>query len=1379
MKIFFLYLITFILYNTALLAQRPIISYNGPQIYMVNNAITPLTPVNAGGPMPSSEYGRVTTIAGSGDAGSTDSSAMLASFNSPVDLAKDSLGNIYVADFLNHRIRRITTAGVVTTFAGSDSGYVDGTGISAKFARPQGIAVDAAGNVYVADRMNHVIRKITPSGVVSTFAGSGMAGSADGVGTAASFREPAGVAIDTAGNLYVSDMKNHTVRKITPAQVVSTLAGVVGVLGFADGNGSSAKFNYPFGVAVDMSGNIYVADRYNHRIRKVTSGGVVSTVAGNGFVSSVDGAAALAGFNNPVGVAVDEAGSIYVGDYGNHKIRKILPGGIVVTLGGCTCACPEQTDSVGNKSTFNNPFGVEVDASGSVYVAEFTGNLIRNVSNTGYLISPSLPRGLSFDGATGIISGTPLAVSGVTSYIVTAYNNAGSDSDTFSIEVRSDAPPQISYNTSQAYYTDKEMPFQVPVNSGGPVPAVAAYGQVSTFAGSGVAGSANGTGIEATFSGPYGVAMDKTGNIYVADRNNHLIRKVTPSGVVSTFAGSGTAGSADGVGTAAGFREPAGIAIDTAGNLYVSDMKNHTIRKITPAGVVSTLAGTVGILGFADGSGSAAKFNYPFGLATDVSGNIYVADRYNHKIRKITPAGVVTTLAGSVSGYLDSVNPLSAKFNNPVGIAIDQAGAIYVGDYSNNRIRKIALTGEVSTLAGQTASGSTDGTGAAASFANPFGISADDLGNIYVADYNNHKIRKVTSTGVVSTLAGSGSMGSADTVGSSAEFKYPVDVTADGKGRIYVVDGNHKVRKVSVTGYSISPSLPAGLVFEGATGTISGTPTVVSGSTSYVVTAYNNVGFDSDTFSIELYSDAPPQISYSTPQTYYTSIETSFQIPVNSGGPVPAVAAYGQVSTFAGSGVAGSANGLEIEATFNGPHGVAMDKTGNIYVADRNNHLIRKVTPSGVVSTFAGSGTAGSADGIGTAAGFREPAGIAIDTAGNLYVSDMKNHTIRKITPAGVVSTLAGTVGILGFADGSGSAAKFNYPFGLATDVSGNIYVADRYNHKIRKITPAGVVTTLAGSVSGYLDSVNPLSAKFNNPVGIAIDQAGAIYVGDYSNNRIRKIALTGEVSTLAGQTASGSTDGTGAAASFANPFGISADDLGNIYVADYNNHKIRKVTSTGVVSTLAGSGSMGSADTVGSSAEFKYPVDVTADGKGRIYVVDGNHKVRKVSVTGYSISPSLPAGLVFEGATGTISGTPTVVSGSASYVVTAYNNVGFDSDTISIEVVDDSHLLMSAGLLEKIAALNTNLNSKGDTILQQAWTVYPNPNNGRFTIEMTLSSPDPQLLKIYNTVGVLVYSKVLTVVKGRMEINVSNQLTPGIYLVVIERMGARKIIVH
>jgi len=268
-----------------------------------------------------------------------------------------------------------------------------------------------------------------------------------------------------------------------------------------------------------------------------------------------------------------------------------------------------------------------------------------------------------------------------------------------------------------------------------------------------------------------------------------------------------------------------------------------------------------------------------------------------------------------------------------------------------------------------------------------------------------------------------------------------------------------------------------------------------------------------------------------------------------------------QVTTLAGSGTIGFAGGFGVDAQFGFPGGVAVDGAGNMYVADTNNNQIRKITAAGEVTTLAGTGVAGFNNGPVAAAQFRNPGGVAVDGAGNVYVADTSNDRIRKITAAGEVSTLAGS-GTFGFVDGFGVNARFGAPGGVAVDGAGNVYVADSGNNRIRKITAAGQVTTLAGDgTAGFADTAPSVAARFSFPGGVAVDGAGNVYVADTANHSIRKITATGQVTTLAGNgTTAGIVNGTGVNARFNNPYGVAVDGAGNVYVADASNRRIRKI---------------------------------------------------------------------------------------------------------------------------------------------------------------------------------------------------------------------------
>lgn len=317
------------------------------------------------------------------------------------------------------------------------------------------------------------------------------------------------------------------------------------------------------------------------------------------------------------------------------------------------------------------------------------------------------------------------------------------------------------------------------------------------------------------------------------------------------------------------------------------------------------------------------------------------------------------------------------------------------------------------------------------------------------------------------------------------------------------------------------------------------------------------------------------------------------------------------VTTLAGNGANTLTNGAGSAASFNDPRGLAVDSQGNIFIADYANDCIRKITPDGVVSTFAGRTSSGFVDGTGTAARFYRPQSVAIDINDNLYIADTYNCAIRKISPAGVVSTLSGN-GTAGYVDGSGSEVRFAYPRGVAVNLYGNLYISDTDNHRIRKRGTDGVVTTLGGNGNtSFVDGIGT-AATFDFPRGLTVDSAGIVYVADSNNYRIRRIASNGAITTIAGKSAA-FADGTGTAAAFKEPTGIALDPLGNLLVADRGNNRIRKVTQSGIVTTLAGTNATGSVDGTGAAALFNGPIGIAIDRFGYIYITDSaNHLVRK-----------------------------------------------------------------------------------------------------------------------------------------------------------------------
>lgn len=588
---------------------------------------------------------------------------------------------------------------------------------------------------------------------------------------------------------------------------------------------------------------------------------------------------------------------------------------------------------------------------------------------------------------------------------------------------------------------------------------------IRTLAGSTSGGGfADGFGVFSRFSVPRAIAADGAGNLWVADTANHVIRRITPAGDVVTIAGEpGVAGFSDGTASAARFRFPSGIAVDpVTGSIWISDKDNQVIRRMTPTGTVTTIAGEPGVAGSADAQGTAAKFAYPRGLVVDNSGIAYVADTQNQGIRRVTPDGIVTTFAGKLlaAGSMDGVGD-GARFRTPSDIARDPTtGNFYVTDTGNHRIRRITPDATVTTFAGNVA-GDRDDTGTAAAFRSPWGLDVDTSGNVYVADHDNHKVRRITPSRVVTTLAGG--------------FHHPSGVAFAPDGAIYVSDGfHHAIRRIALPGgvvTTLAGSMPSPGLFRLPYG-------VAADAAGNTYVANDN------------------SIRKITPDGVTTTLATGFNLLSGiAAGPDNQlyVVDYGAalVLRVTMSGVVTTLAGTSNE--FGAPWGIAIDNLGTIYVTDLARHNIREIDGGGNVSTFAGSGIPGWVDSTAASSRFRSPTGIAVDAARNVYVTDWGNNIVRKITLAtGMVSTIVPP-----------SAGMFG-PSGIASDAAGNLYVSD-YNHVIFRVTNGGVVTTVAGlaGTPGNVDGTGA-RARFTYPEGLALKSTGELLIADSFNHAIR-----------------------------------------------------------------------------------------------------------------------------------------------------------------------------------------------------------------------------------------------------------------------------------
>jgi uncharacterized protein (TIGR03437 family) len=580
------------------------------------------------------------------------------------------------------------TSYVIQTVAGSDNTGDGGSALSAVLGQPEGIAIDSAGNIYVADAATSRVRKIALDGTIQTFAGTGAAGfSGDGgPATAAALNQPYGLAFDHFGNLYIADLGNGRVRKVTSDGNIQTVAGGGSLPAASQAQGgpaTSAQLMQPRNVTIDSAGNLYISDFEANQVYNVGTNGTLTLVAGNGMAGFAgDGMGALiAQLNAPAGLAVDPTGSVYIADSGNNRVRKVS-NGVIITV-------------------FNtpSPTGLVLDSTGTLYIAasSYFGTLSQQNPN-------------------------------VTSAVDVALDQLG-----------------------DLFATSGTNLLEIPAN-----------GAVTTIAGSGATldfGGDNGPALSAQLNSPSNVAMDSSGNWYVADTSNNRIRMVTPAGVISTIAGTGAAGLTGDNGPAAKaqLNAPRGMAFDIFGNLLFADSGNNEVRKITPDGTIQPVA---------------TQLNKPVSVATDAQGSVFIADSGNNQVIKVTSAGASSTLATQIV--------------QPQAIAVDASGNVMVADAS--QIWTITPAGVATTLV----------TG----LHSPTGIAFASDGSLLIADTGANVIRQWTTSGLLNTIAGTGVAGFAGDGGPalSAQLNGPAGIGIGSNGVLWIADaGNSRIRSLTPT----------------------------------------------------------------------------------------------------------------------------------------------------------------------------------------------------------------------------------------------------------------------------------------------------------------------------------------------------------------------------------------------------------------------------------------------------------------------------------------------------------------------------------------------------------------------------------------------------
>lgn len=672
--------------------------------------------------------------------------------------------------------------------------------------------------------------------------------------------------------------------------------------------------------------------------------------------------------------------------------------------------------------------------------------------------------------------------------------------------------------------------------------------------------------------GPVALATDSAGNIFFAESDTYRVRKIDPEGRVTTVAGSGLAGDSGDGGPATGARigRIEGMAIDRSGNIYLADAANYRIRRVDPSGTIDTIAGTGEWGSDGDGGPAANATVTPvYGLATDQQGNLYISESWNDSVRKIDPQGTISTVAGTgEQGHSGDGGPATeARLNRPRGIAIDTAGILYIADANNHKVRRVDPNGTIATVAGTGDEGYSGDGGLAteARLNEPYAVAVDSFGNIYIADADNRTVRKVDRDGIITTAAGTGPRprGRRSGIATEVYISRPRALAADHDGELYIADswGDRLLR----------------------------------------------------------------------------------------------LDGKGRIAELIGTD----------QRELRGPDDVATDSAGNAYVAVGGRHRVLKIDPGGAVKPFAGNGRYGfSGDGgLAVNARLAYPRGVAVDAEDNVYIADSANSRIRIVDAGGTITTIAGT-GERAFGGDAGPAtsARFNYPVSLAFGPDRSVYVADFRDHRIRRIDSAGIVTTVAGNgVRGRPEPGGPaVRTPIRSPRDVAVDSSGNVYIPDTWTNRVYAVDGAGIITAVAGngdRDASGD-GGPATSAGLAGPRGVDVSDTDTLYIVSRSSGLIRKVSRHGIITTIAGTGTGGYTGDGSPARDFRlrFPGRVSARTDRKVLVVDSlNHRIRVL--TAETPAPSITSVLngasyaadIAEGSVAVILGTNLSSSGSAS----------------------------------------------------------------------------------------------------------------------------------
>ena len=1047
----------------------------------------------------------------------TVSNPVSSGLSHPYGVAADGAGNLYFVDGVNNAIKQWNASTQALT-----------TLVSSGLSNPARVAVDVWGNVYIADTFNNAIKEWNASTqAVTTLISSGL-------------NAPYGLAVDGAGNVYIADTSNNAIKKWNAStQAVTTLV--------------SSGLSSPYGVAVDSEGNVYIADRLNNAIKEWKA----STQAVTTLVSS--------GLNGPCGVAVDQLGNVYIADSSNNSIKELsrafVPGGTVnesAQAGSYPLppVLPATESLAGIFAPISNQSWLTIDGvSGGVVSFSLAANgpgaaRTAQITILGRQIAVTQAQEPPL-GANSLLEGPA----------------SGSDSDVVPFTSAWTASSNASWlHTSSSGTGNGLATFTFDANVG---PArtgtltIAGQTLTVTQAGAGYAAAGKVTLVSSGLSYPGGIAADGSGNVYIADTYNKAIKEWNASTqAVTTLVSSG-------------LNNPSGVAVDGAGNVYIADTYNSAIKEWN----ASTQAVTTLV---------SSGLQNPYGLAVDFWGNVYIADTTNNAIKEWNASTqTVTTL-------------VSSGLSSPYGVAVDGAGNVYIADSENSAIKEWnASTQAVTTLV-------SSGLYA------PYGVAVDGAGNVYIADTSHSAIKEWSAaTHVVTTL--------------SSGLNYPWGVAVDNSGNIYIDDtNNNSIKKLSRTfvpggtvnepaqagSYQLPAVLPATQPLTGVFAptkdqswlTIGG---VSGGVVNFSLAANNNgavrtahitvlgraitvtQGLPLGTAALlegpASGSDSDLVVSFTGAWTagsnaswLHTSSSgtgnglATFTFDANVGAArtgTLTIAGQTLTVTQAPAGYVSAGTVPLVSTGLNGPYGVAVDGSGNVYMADKSNNTVKKWNASTqAVTTLVSSGLS-------------YPTGVAVDGAGNVYIADTLNNAIKEWNASTqTVTTLV-------------SSGLYD-PEGVAVDGAGNVYISDTMNFAIKEWNASTqAVTTL-------------VSSGLRSPVGVAVDGAGNVYIADTMNNAIKEWnASTHAVTTLV---SSGLNE----------PYGVAVDNSGNVCIADtYNAAIMEWSASTHAVTTL-----------ISDLNSF----GVAVDNSGNLYIADSNvssiKKILRAFVPGGTVNEYGPA---------------------------------------------------------------------------------------------------------------------------------------------------------